>query len=43
MLRLNTNQMRQRLDYSYKFIYAIEQEAKEKERKEAVNEQSENS
>ena len=35
--------MRQRLDYSYKFIYAVEQEAKEKEKNETINEQSENS
>lgn len=43
MLRLNTNQMKERLDYSYRFIYALEQEAKEKEKLNKSNEQSENS
>lgn len=43
MLRLNTNQMRQRLDYSYKFIFEVEEEAKRREENDKVNEQSENS
>lgn len=43
MLRLNTNQMKQRLDYSYKFIYDIEQEALKREKKENLDERQENS
>jgi hypothetical protein len=34
--------MRQRLDYSYKFIFEIEEEAKKREESNKVNEQSEN-